>query len=212
MSYIENIYTCLAAPVVITMLCIHRRERKLLLFFIAGMTMCLLSSYISTFLAMVYGADMLTASIAITPMVEEMMKMLPVLFFLVVFEPGKTDVASGVLMVAVGFATFENVCYLTQNGGGNLVFLMIRGFGTGAMHVTCGAIIHVGLMNLWDKIWLRVAGTIGLRVTVILYHGIYNILVSQTGPAAVFGYVLPLFTVLIRSVLGKKLFPKEDPF
>ncbi len=44
------------------------------------------------------------------------------------------------LLVAIGFATFENACYLTQNGSANLWLLLIRGFGTGAMHVLCGVI------------------------------------------------------------------------
>ena len=38
------------------------------------------------------------------------------------------------------FATFENVCYLTQNGAGQFVYLLIRGFGTGAMHIVCGSV------------------------------------------------------------------------
>lgn len=37
------------------------------------------------------------------------------------------------------FATFENVCYLTQNGAGQFVYLLIRGFGTGAMHTSAAA-------------------------------------------------------------------------
>ena len=192
------------APILITLLCLRSRERKLLLFFLFGMSMCLLSSYISTFLAVVYGADAFSASLSIAPMVEEIMKLLPVLFYLLVFEPDKEDGAVSILMTAVGFATFENVCYLTQNGSDNLTFLLIRGFGTGAMHVTSGMIVHAGFMNLWDHLWLRAAGTAGLLATVMLYHGIYNILVSQTGAAAVFGYILPLFVVLIRLLLLKK--------
>ena len=37
------------------------------------------------------------------------------------------------------FATFENVCYLTQNGAGQFVYLLIRSFGTGAMHTSAAA-------------------------------------------------------------------------
>ena len=44
------------------------------------------------------------------------MKFLPILFYLLVFEPEKESVVVGVFMTAVGFATFENVCYLAQNG------------------------------------------------------------------------------------------------
>ena len=37
-------------------------------------------------------------------------------------------------MTAAGFATFENVCYLTANGAEHLTRLVIRGFGTGSLH------------------------------------------------------------------------------
>lgn len=32
------------------------------------------------------------------------------------------------IAIAAGFATFENACYLTENGAANFSFLLIRGF------------------------------------------------------------------------------------
>lgn len=182
MSYIENIYVCLGAPLLIAAICMRGRGRKMMMFLLAGTTVCLLSSYISTFIASALGADVLTASIEIAPMIEEFMKFLPILFFLIVLEPGKEEIADGILMTAVGFATFENACYLTSNGAAHILHLLIRGFGTGSMHVMCGVIIAIGLLYLWNRTWLRVPGTIGLLAVTITYHGIYNMLVSQTGP------------------------------
>lgn len=43
--------------------------------------------------------------------------------------------------IALAFATFENVCYLIQNGADRFSFIFFRGFGTGAMHVLCGLIV-----------------------------------------------------------------------
>jgi hypothetical protein len=48
-------------------------------------------------------------------------------------------------------------------------------------------IVAFGLLYLWDRIWLRIAGTVGLLAVAITYHGIYNILVSQPGAAALIG-------------------------
>ena len=195
MDYIENIYVCLVAPVIITAFCVRGERRKMVLFLFGGMTSCLLSSYISTFIAGIYGADLLTASLEISPFVEELMKFLPVLFYMLVFEPEKRLLSDPALFVSVGFATFENVCFLTQNGAANILRLLIRGFGTGAMHVVCGVIIAFGLMYLWDRVWLRIAGTIALLVVAMSYHGIYNILVSQPGLPAIIGYFIPLATI-----------------
>ena len=48
---------------------------------------CLLSAYINTFLAAVCQADALAATAEIAPVVEETMKLLPLVFYLLVFEP-----------------------------------------------------------------------------------------------------------------------------
>ena len=205
MSYIENIYVCLGAPLLIAAICMRGRGRTMNLFVLAGMTVCLLSSYINTFIAAATGVSALTASLEIAPMTEEIMKFLPILFFLLVFEPGREEIRSGILMTAVGFATFENACYLTSNGAAQILHLLIRGFGTGAMHVICGFLIAIGFLYLWDRVWLRVAGTIGLIAVAITYHGIYNILVSQTGVAAMIGYLIPLLTVALILIFGRNL-------
>ena len=194
MNYIENIYICLAAPMLLSIICLRGRLRRATAFLLAGMTACLLASYISTFFAEVTGADALWASLEISPVVEEMMKFAPLLFWLLVYEPEKEDAYVNMIVVALGFATFENVCYLTSVGAERLILLLIRGLGTGAMHVVCGMIVSRGLFYLWDKFYLRVAGTAGLISAAITFHAVYNVLVSQTGVAAVIGYALPLVT------------------
>ena len=205
MNYIENIYVCLMAPLLITSLCLRGRSRKVMIFLLAGMTACLLSSYISTFIAAVQGAGTLSASLEIAPLVEEIMKFLPVLFYLIVFEPDKASLSDSILVISLGFATFENVCYLTQNGAAHIIHLLVRGFGTGAMHVVCGAVIAFGLMYLWDRTWIRITGTVGLVALAATYHGIYNILVSQSGAPAVIGYLIPLLTLMLMAIFGKDM-------
>ncbi len=207
MNYIENIYVCIAAPIIIAVLCTRQHRRMSMTFVLAGMTACLLSSYISTFMASVIGVDLATASITISPVVEEMMKLAPVLFYILVFEPPLGKAAGSTLMIAMGFATFENVCYLTQNGAASITNLIIRGFGTGTMHVLCGVIIAIGLVNLWDKIWLRVAGTIGLLAVAINYHAIFNILVSQEGVVSYIGMLIPITSTALWFILRDRIYP-----
>lgn len=63
-----------------------RRQLRFFLFCIAGMGVCLLSAYINTFLAAVCQADALAATAEIAPVVEEMMKLLPLVFYLLVLS------------------------------------------------------------------------------------------------------------------------------
>lgn len=197
MTYIENIYACLAAPLLIAVICLKGKPRLSLMFILGGMTACLLSSYISSFVAAMTGTDALGASLEISPVVEELMKIAPILFWLLIYEPPKMEVSIEIVITAVGFATFENVCYLTSNGAASLRHTVIRGFGTGAMHIVCGMIVALGLLYLWDRLYLRVAGTIGLVAAAITYHAVYNILVSQTGPVFVIGCFIPMLSVII---------------
>ena len=183
-------------PLIIAAVVTKGRGRRMLLFIIAGMTSCLLSSYISTFIAAVQGADLFIASLEISPLVEEILKLCPALFFILVFEPDKSAAADACEMIAIGFATFENVCFLMINGADDLFSLAIRGFGTGAMHVVCGSIISLGLVHLWDRLWLRAAGTVALLCVAVTYHGVFNVLVSQIGAPMIIGFMIPLVTTV----------------
>ena len=49
MTYIENVFLCIASPLLIAALCMGKRQRKFFLFCLAGMGACLLSAYINTF-------------------------------------------------------------------------------------------------------------------------------------------------------------------
>ncbi len=119
----------------------RREGRRALAFVLSGMTACLLSAYVSSFAANAAGADLADAAYEISPAVEETIKSLPLLFYFLVFEPDKRAVLNGAMLIAVGFATFENVCFLTSYGTADLLRLVMRGFGTGAMHVGCGVVL-----------------------------------------------------------------------
>ena len=76
MTYIENVFICMASPLLIAALCMGKRRTKFFLFCLAGMGACLLSAYINAFLAALYGADTFGATAEIAPVVEEVMKLL----------------------------------------------------------------------------------------------------------------------------------------
>ena len=53
MTCIENIFICMASPLLVAALCMGRRRLRFFLFGVAGTGVCLLSAYINTFLAAV---------------------------------------------------------------------------------------------------------------------------------------------------------------
>ena len=195
MTYIENVFVCMAAPLVVALLSLKRGQRAALVFCLAGMGACLLSAYLNTFFARLYQADAVNAATQIAPVVEEIMKLLPLLFFYLIFEPAPQELPAAAIALAAGFATFENVCYLIQNGADRFSFIFFRGFGTGAMHVLCGLIVGGGLAYAWRRTWLKVAGTCGLLGAAITLHAIYNLLIAYGGAAQYIAYALPVLLV-----------------
>ena len=204
MNYIENTYVCLAAPMLIAIISLRKEGQRSLFFVLMGMTACLLSAYISSFIAGVMGLELSAAVYELSPVVEEIMKAMPVLFYLLVYEPDKRSAVTCTLMLAVGFATFENICYLTAFGSADLLRLVIRGFSTGAMHIVCGMAVALGLFFLWDQVWLQVVGGFALLCFVITFHAIFNVFVSQTGVIFWVGSLIPLTLVLVYHLFFRK--------
>ena len=50
MTYIENIFLCLALPLILSLFFMKGRVRRYALFLTVGMAVCLLSAYVSSFL------------------------------------------------------------------------------------------------------------------------------------------------------------------
>ena len=59
--------------------------------------------------AALYKADTFAATTEIAPVVEEVMKLLPLLFYLLIFEPKAEQIKNAAVITALSFATFENV-------------------------------------------------------------------------------------------------------
>ena len=209
MTYIENIFTCLAIPMLLSLLFTKGRTRAFTLFVVIGMGVCLLSAYVSSFFMGYYGVDAVTAAIEITPVCEEVMKLLPLLFFLLIFEPQPQKLPGAALAIAVGFATFENVCYLTENGAENFTFLLIRGLSAGALHILCGTLLGFGISYVFRRRWLALTGTVGILGICIGFHAIYNLLITAEGAWRLAGYLFPSL-LIVCLYAARRLLPRQN--
>lgn len=202
MTYnIENIFICLAAPFLIAALGTNAGNRKNYLFIVLGFVCCIISAYLNTFFSALYNAQDTTAVLEISPVIEETVKLLPLLFGLIVFELQPKEGGNIIFNIAVGFATFENVCYLLENGTGNLFYLFVRGFSSGAMHITCAFIIGYGLRVFRRPAALRAAGIFGLLCVAITFHAAFNMLMKTDGIIKQLGYAIPIASCIILLLL-----------
>ena len=204
MIYPENIMICIAVPLLITAVFSEGRARHFAYSFVAGMVICLLSAYIGGFLQ--YRAEMSPedTSIFISPILEEIMKMLPVFLYLIIFAPSDKELLVISLGTGAGFATFENICHILAYGAESISYVMIRGFAAGIMHIISVYALALAMIRLkrYNISYVYViAGGLGLSMS---FHALYNLLVSEAGITSYIGYALPVSAAAVLVLIVKR--------
>ena len=210
MIYAENVLICIAVPLVISLLFTKRSTRRFIVSFMTGMIVCLLSAYISGYLAVSTSYSTEEASIFLSPIVEEIMKFLPVLFCFFVFEPSPEDLKPTAVGVGAGFATFENCCFILSSGASHLGYVMIRGLAVGVMHLVTIVAFVMGLRLLKRYKVVSFAGIVGALSMSMTFHGLYNILVSEPGVSSYIGYALPMLFAVMLYLIGYRPVAGDD--
>lgn len=201
MNDMENIFICLIAPCLLLFAFVERATRKHLSFVLIGMAMSLLSSYLNQFFMVCLDADVRMVSVEIAPICEEVGRSFPLVLWIFLTRPKKEEILPSSLFLAVGFATFENVCYLIQNGATNYQYLLLRGCSAGAVHILCGLALGYGLTWLFSRPWLAAIGTMAVIGGCSVFHGIYNLLCTADGWQKIIGYALPTSIIAMVAVI-----------
>ena len=197
MIYAENILICIAAPLLFSLLFVRGWTRIFVITFLTGMMMCLLAGYIDGFISYAGGMSENDVSIFVAPITEEIMKLFPILFVILLFDVSGEVIVSCAIGVGVGFATFENICYLLSFGGSNIVFILIRGMAVGVMHIVSVVAVTVGMIIVKRLNALSLSGITGALALSMTFHALYNLLVSEPGITTYIGYALPVVTTIV---------------
>ena len=205
MIYSENILICMAIPLILSLFFSQGDARRFVLNFLIGMISCLLGAYISGFFNAVTGNGVEETAIFISPVVEETIKFLPLLFYFYMFDPTDKELFNSAVGIGVGFSMFENVCSMISAGTESIVFLLIRGLAVGVMHIVSVMALTLGLVIAKKFKALQISSMIGALSVSMLFHGMYNLLVSEPGIASHIGYMMPLLTALIILLAYKRL-------
>ena len=209
----ENFFLCIAAPLCVALLFVREGARRFCAFFLTGLAMCLLSAYVGGFLVSAATCSVDDAAVYLTPISEELMKMVLLLFYYFVFEPEDKRLLSAAAAVGAGFATFENCYYLFSVGSTALEYALIRGLAVGIMHVVCTMSTPMVLILFRSVKHMTGILMAGMMTVAITYHGLYNLLVSEPGVSRNLGYALPLCTVagiLILTRVRKALLARYE--
>lgn len=202
MLYAENVLICMAVPLATSLLFVKGNARRLIVCFLAGMIVCILSAYISGFFQMTSGFSTEDASIFLSPIVEEVMKFLLILFCIYVFEQSDEQIELFSVGIGVGFATFENICFFLSFGTPQLAQVLIRGSAVGVMHLVTMVALAKGLQLLKKYRGVTFAGAAGVLSMAVTVHGLYNLLVSKPGVSSYIGYAMPMACAILLFVIN----------
>lgn len=209
MIYAENILICIAVPLFISLIFVKGNARHFVASFLVGMGVCLIAAYISGFTGLVSGLNENDTAIFISPVIEETLKFLPLLYILVLFAPENDDLLLCSLGIGAGFATFENCCHILSAGAESLTYILIRGLAVGVMHIVSMLMLAMGMAVIRHIRAFSVSGIIGALALSMMFHALYNLLVSEPGISSYIGYVIPLVTAVLLYIPYRK-FPSKN--
>ena len=202
MIYLEDIFVCLAVPLIIAACLLKGETRRFLVFFALGLLSCLLSAHINSALAAAVSDNgrasltMRQTMAQVTPICEEIMKALPVFFFMA-RGPKRDSIIAVSLAVGLGFAVFENCWYVMEYGSPDLLFALTRSLSAGLTHAVCAVILGWGLALTHRRGRLAVSCAFALLCATSTFHAIYNLLVAADGAWRTAGHIMPIITAAI---------------
>lgn len=197
------LFLCLAAPLSMMLFVFKERQRAILGFLLAGIFMCLFAGEINGLILNNTELSLRFLTVNITPIVEEILKALPVVFITFLIKPDRQFLLECSIAVGVGFATMENVCLLFDSASFiSAGTIIARGLGAGMMHGVSALAVGYFMTFASSDRKLSYTGTVAALSAAIIYHSIYNIMVQSAHP--MLGVLLPAATFVPLLLIVRK--------
>ena len=193
-NIIYILFVAIFVPILLMALLVEKKARLPVVFMLLGIFVSVFASEVNGLLAQVLAMDIYSITVIVTPISEELLKALPILYFAIVISDKKETLFTASMATGIGFAILENAYYLLNYPNFGMVNAIIRAFGAGLMHGMCTLLVGVGISFVKKRSKLFAVGTFGLLSTAIVYHGIYNILIQSE--YSIVGALLPIATYI----------------
>ena len=188
------LFVSVFVPILLMANLIEKKARLPIVFVLAGIFISVFAAELNGVLRQMLPLNNYELTIIVTPMTEEVLKALPVLFYALVISDKQERLFTASMATGIGFAVLENAYYLLTSRQWNVLDAVARAFGTGLMHGMCTLLVGVGITFVKKKRKIFWVGTFALLSTAITYHGIYNMLVQSQ--YEIIGYLLPISTYI----------------
>ena len=193
-NMIYILFISISIPLLLMALLMEKKARLPISFMIIGIFVSVFASEVNGLLSNLLSMDTYSMTVIITPVSEELLKALPVLYYAIVISDKRERLFTASMAIGIGFALLENAYFLLNSDNFTIIIAIIRAFGAGLMHGMCTLLVGVGISFVKKKRKLFAVGTFGLLSTAIVYHGIYNILIQSEFSTV--GALLPIATYI----------------
>jgi RsiW-degrading membrane proteinase PrsW (M82 family) len=193
-NVIYILFVSIFVPIMLMAFLVDKKSRFPIIFMLIGIFVSIFASEINGYLAQTLSMDKYSITVTVTPVSEELLKAMPVLYYAIVISDKREKLLTASMAIGIGFAVLENAFYLLSYPNFSMLSAVIRAFGAGLMHGMCTLLVGVGISFVKKKSKLFAVGTFGLLSTAIVYHGIYNILIQSD--FSIVGALLPIATYI----------------
>lgn len=191
-NMIYTLFISVFVPILLMALLVEKRARLPVVFFLIGIFISVFASEVNGLLTTILSKSIYEMTIVVTPITEEILKALPILYFAVVISDKKESLFTASMAAGIGFAVLENAYFLLTHSDFSMLDAVMRAFGAGLMHGMCTLLVGVGISFVKKRKKIFAVGTFALLSTAITYHSIYNMLVQSK--FAIIGILLPFAT------------------
>ena len=201
------LFLCVVVPLGLMLPMLTGRAKLVMGHMIIGIIVCLFVSELNALILPLFDNDLEYTTTVITPITEEIIKAIPILFYAMVFSDKRETVTMLAFALGIGFGMFENMVILVQNIElVTLTWAIIRGFATALMHGICTLSVGFGISFIRKKRKLFYCGTFALLTFAAIYHGIFNML--QTSYKYI-GSFIPIVTYVPIFLLQRIQYQKK---
>jgi len=195
---LEAIFLGTIIPLIFLIIVLKGENRLMMVFFSWGLIAFVMSLSVNNMIVKHFGFS--TSQLAVTwaPVLEELFKALPLVYFLRKSTPTNQPVIYFAMAAGIGFSIQENFLYLLHHPGGNgspLFYIVIRSITTCLMHGIATAIIGYGISLIRRIKMMTLPLLFGLFSLSVTLHALFNLYINSA--LKPLGLILPIMIYIV---------------
>ena len=188
------LFICTAIPMALMLFLLDKKPRTTVIYMLIGQVMCLLAAQLNYIIRDgIYSTDynVFVVTVTVTPIVEEILKAIPVIYFGFVISNKKENLLNVAMALGIGFAILENLSILVADAESvSSAWALVRGFSSALLHGICTSLVGFGVSYVKTRKKLFYTGTFALLTMAIIIHGLFNAFIQSN--YAYVGIAMPI--------------------